>query len=297
MSKQKKKHSRLYNVLSWVFTIIAALVFACAIKAFAFEFVRVDGDSMLDTLHSGELLLVTKFDYGTAWITAPWQSAEEKEAASRLVVGQGSVDRFDIAIVRYPGEGSNDFVKRIVGLPGDTIALHDGVLYVNGEAYAEPYVNDSYRKVNAEWLEELRNLGFEDGMDDGIANFAEVRIPRAGDVMTFEWADDSSNTLVWYIDGKPWPWWGFGCVLHNAAGDELRMTDYGIFLNGDNLDALEQLDRLVGQSFILDEDLYFVLGDHRNDSADSRLVGPIGRSYIVGHAQQVVFPFSDWKGL
>ena len=292
-------HRLLRNLLSWFITIVVAFVVVFVTKAFAFEFVRIDGNSMLDTLQSGELLLVTKLDYGTIWLTTPWQSLYEQESARRLNVGFGDIARGDIVIVRYPGSGTNDFVKRIVGLPGDVIALHDGFVYVNGERLDESYINDAYRAMDAEWLNELRSLGLQDSMSDDVANMCEVRIPRSGDAITFGLVGSSLESISIYVNGDLYPWWDFGSSMHDADGNELRVTSYGVFLNNNEVDIYDaqQSEQLCKQVFYLDEDLYFVMGDHRNDSADSRVVGPVGRSYIVGHAQQVVFPFSEWKGL
>ena len=91
----------------------------------------------------------------------------------------------------------------MVGLPGDTIQLIDGYLYVNDEKYDEPYVMDEYRSGR-------------------LNTFGPYTVP----------------------EGK-----------------------------------------------------YFVMGDHRNNSNDSRSVGAIDRDMIVGHVRQVVFPFSDWRGV
>ena len=299
MSRQKKKHSAVYNVLSWLVTIVVAIVLASTIKAFAFEFVRVDGDSMQDTLQSGDVVLVTKLDYGTIWLTMPWQSAYERELANRFNVGFGDVKQADVVIVRYPGNGTDNFVKRIVGLPGDVIAVRDGFLYVNGVFVNEPYITDAYRMMDAEWLNELRSLGLQEDMPDGVANFDDIRIPCAGDTVTFGLRGESLESVSLYVNGDVWPWWGISSLMHDSDGNELRVTPYGVFWNGEAIDIYEaqQAAQLLGRSFTLDEDLYFVMGDHRNDSMDSRLFGAISRSCIIGHARQVIFPFSAWKTL
>ena len=106
-------------------------------------------------------------------------------------------------ICRYPGRGDTNFVKRVVGLPGDTVELRNGWLYVNGERYEEPYIQDEYRS----------------GL---LNNFGPVTVP---------------------------------------------------------------------------EGRYFVLGDHRNNSNDSRSQGAISRDMIIGHVRSVVFPFGNWRGV
>ena len=58
-----------------------------------------------------------------------------------------------------------------------------------------------------------------------------------------------------------------------------------------------QYPDLIGRELTVDEDYYFVMGDHRDNSNDSRSVGALERSAIIGHARSVVFPFSKWRGV
>ena len=202
--KDKKKEKRTVGqeILSWILTILVAVIAALVIRSVVFEPVRVDGESMDDTLANGEIMFVSKFDYSSTWLCLPWQSSEAKENAPRFTIG-GDPKRFDVVICRYPGRGDTNFVKRVVGLLGDTIELQEGYLYVNGEKFDEPYINDEYRTGR-------------------LNNFGPYTVP----------------------EGK-----------------------------------------------------FFVMGDHRNNSNDSRSVGPIERNMIVGHVRQVVYPFGQWRGI
>lgn len=200
--KKKEKKTVGQEILSWILTILVAVAAALIIRSVIFEPVRVDGISMDDTLANGEIMFVSKYDYSSTWLTLPWQSAEKKEEAPRFTIG-GDPKRFDVVICRYPGRGDTNFVKRVVGLPGDTVELRDGYLYINDERYEEPYINDEY---------------------------------RSGRLNTF--------------------------------GPETVPEGY-----------------------------FFVMGDHRNNSNDSRSVGPIERNMIVGHVRQVVYPFSQWRSV
>ena len=71
--KEKKQKSLLRNIIEWVATILAALLIALVIRSFVFELVRVDGHSMDNTLADGEIMLVTKYDYSTTWLSMPWR--------------------------------------------------------------------------------------------------------------------------------------------------------------------------------------------------------------------------------
>ena len=113
--KRKKPRSGFWD---WVATFAAVGLAAFLITTFLAEPIRVDGRSMRNTLQDGELMLATKLDY--------------------LL---GDPGRFDVVICHYPDEGSTRFVKRIVGIPGDTVAISGGVLYINGEPVREDYID------------------------------------------------------------------------------------------------------------------------------------------------------------
>ena len=200
--KEKKKKSVKREIFEWILTLVVAVLIALPIRAFVFEFVRVNGSSMDNTLANGEIMFVTKYDYASTWLCLPWQDAETKEQAKRITTG-GDPERFDVVICRYPGRGDTNFVKRVVGLPGDIIELRGGYLYVNDKLYEEPYIDDAYRSG---WLN----------------TFGPYTVP----------------------DGE-----------------------------------------------------YFVMGDHRNNSNDSRSQGPITRDMIIGHVRTVLFPFKSIRGI
>ena len=71
--KEKVKKTVGQEILSWVLTLLIAVVAALLIRSFIFEPVRVDGQSMDDTLANGEIMLVTKYDYSTTWLSMPWR--------------------------------------------------------------------------------------------------------------------------------------------------------------------------------------------------------------------------------
>lgn len=115
--KQKKKKTLKQELIEWVCTIAAALLIAFVVRTFICEFVVVDGNSMNHTLLNSEVMLVTKPEYML-----------------------GDPERFDVVVCHYPNRGDTYFVKRVVGLPGDTVAIYDGYLYINGEKQPEEYL-------------------------------------------------------------------------------------------------------------------------------------------------------------
>ena len=111
MKQNMKKKSVGREIVEWILTILVAVVLALGIRTFLFEPVRVDGDSMNDTLMDGEVMLTAKTAYTSVWLTMPWMNDEQKEKSTKFAVG-GDPERFDIVICRYPGRGDMNFVKR-----------------------------------------------------------------------------------------------------------------------------------------------------------------------------------------
>ncbi|WP_419465884.1 signal peptidase I [Bacillus spongiae] len=113
----KKKN----EVWEWTRALLIAAGIAAIIRFFLFSPIVVDGSSMVPTLQSGERMIMNKISY------------HFKEP-----------DRFDIIVFHAPG--NKDYIKRVIGLPGDEIKYQNDVLYINGEAYEEPYL-DEYKAM------------------------------------------------------------------------------------------------------------------------------------------------------
>ena len=104
---EKKQTGWKKELREWIVSLIAALLIVFVVRSFLFTLIRVDGDSMYDTLVNNERLFVTITD-----------------------VKLGGVARGDVVICHYPNRGRTYFVKRVVGLPGDQVERDNGVNYV-----------------------------------------------------------------------------------------------------------------------------------------------------------------------
>lgn len=119
--KEKKTKNETWE---WIKALLIAFGLAAIIRVFLFTPIVVDGVSMMPTLENGDRMIVNKIVYTI-----------------------GEPDRFDIVV--FHAEEQKDYIKRIIGLPGDTVEYQNDVLYINGEPYEEPYL-DQYKEEVAE---------------------------------------------------------------------------------------------------------------------------------------------------
>jgi len=108
-------------------TVLPALLIALLINVFLGQATRVEGQSMEPNLHTDQRLVVEKVSY-------------------RLHGPQ----RFDIIVLKLPQQGDELLIKRVVGLPGETVEIRDGRVYINGEQLAEPFITDNTRPGRSE---------------------------------------------------------------------------------------------------------------------------------------------------
>ena len=106
----------------WVKALLIAFALTFVIRTFFFAPIIVDGPSMLPTLHDRDQMIVNKFKYR---ISEP--------------------DRFDIVV--FHASVQKDFIKRIIGLPGEHVQVKDNVLYINGEEVSEPFLREQKEQI------------------------------------------------------------------------------------------------------------------------------------------------------
>src|SRR5881394_3469080 len=108
--------------------LLIAVIFVNFARIFAFQAFKIPTGSMEDNLKIGDHIIVNKFIYGP--VSPPWQK----------LLPLRDVRRGDIIVFRYPLQPDTDFVKRVIGMPGDVVTVRDKVVSVNGTALVEPYV-------------------------------------------------------------------------------------------------------------------------------------------------------------
>jgi len=137
MSKRTKSEKNRQPKSFWrenIEAILIAVVLALFIRTFVVQAFKIPSGSMLETLQIGDHILVNKFIYGTH---IPFTDLS--------ILPVRKPQRGDIVVFKYPKDESRDFIKRLIGVPGDTIAVRSKVVYVNGKPLPDPYVAPKHR--------------------------------------------------------------------------------------------------------------------------------------------------------
>ncbi|MEN8129306.1 MAG: signal peptidase I [Pseudomonadota bacterium] len=182
------------------------LLVVLVLRSFVAEPFRIPSGSMMPTLLVGDFILVNKFAYG---IRLP--------VLNTKIIDIAGPKRGDVAVFRFPRNPSDDYIKRIVGLPGDRIAYFNKALYVNG------------KKMNQQLMGRYAGVGSGSVMDK--AQLREESLEQ---------------------------------VNHQILVNENRMN--------------------IEFEYVVPQGHYFVLGDNRDNSNDSRYWGAVPEGHLVGKA-------------
>lgn len=229
--KSEKKSGGLGETVS---VIVQALILALVIRTFLFQPFSIPSGSMRPTLLEGDYLFVTKWAYGYSHYSLPFSLPL---FSGRIWAGEPR--RGDVVVFKFPPNPSVDYIKRVVGLPGDRIQMKDGQLFING-----------------------------------------VGVPRVK-------VGQIDNPDITEVD---------------RPVDVYRET----LPNGDSYDTLDLTPNSIGdntQEFHVPPGHYFMMGDNRDNSSDSRFsVGFVPAENLVGRANILFFsiaggasPLEIWK--
>ncbi len=204
-----------------VHTLVYAVVIAIVIRTFLFEPFNIPSGSMIPTLLVGDYLFVSKYSYGYSKHSFPFSMGPFD---GRII--ESLPERGDVIVFKLPSDQKTDYIKRVIGLPGETIRMQDGRLFINGELVERERVGEyEYRDTYGSVLRPTRYL---------------EKLP----------------------DGK----------------------EHYILEEGDN----RRLDNTP--EFTVPEGHYFMMGDNRDNSVDSRAnVGFVPAENLVGRAEFLFF--------
>jgi signal peptidase I len=220
--KAEKQQNALWENVK---VIVQALVLAMVIRTVLFQPFTIPSGSMMPTLLVGDYIFVNKFAYGYSKYSLPFSP---DIFSGRIFASEPK--RGDIVVFRFPPNPDVDYIKRLVGLPGDHIQVKDDILYINGKPVPRT--------------------------PDGAFN-SDYKLDPGQDVPIF------------------------------------RET----FDNGKNFDTLDESPNSRGdntQEFIVPEGHYFMMGDNRDNSLDSRFdVGYVPAENLVGRASIIFFSLGN----
>jgi signal peptidase I len=223
-----KKPGVLAETVELLKTVIAALAIALVLRVLLFQPFTIPSASMEPNLYQGDYIVVSKYAYGWSRHSIPFSP----DLFKGRIFGHGPA-RGDIVVFKLPRDGRTDYIKRVIGLPGDRVQVRGGVVYING---------DRIPRVQTASVKEDSGFGF------------------ARDVMRF------TETL--------------------PEGRRIHVNDYGPGARLDDTDV-----------FIVPEGHYFMMGDNRDNSLDSRLpeeegVGFVPAENLVGRAEFILLAWN-----
>ncbi len=213
-------------------TFFFAIVVAILLRSLAYEPFTIPSGSMKPNLLVGDFLFVSKFSYGYSRYSFPY--GRYFPIKGRLF--SSNPKRGDVAVFKFPGDNKTDYIKRIIGLPGDNIKIKDGIVFVNNE----PLVKTKIGK-------------FSDMHRDGYVE----------DYYLYEEINKQGKIYK---------------VLDDIAFDGVVGISY---------DGSKPFDVNNTQNYTVPKNKYFVMGDNREHSSDSRILNQVGyvpKENLVGKA-------------
>jgi signal peptidase I len=166
MSEKKKKRSLIRE---YVEAIGTAFILALIVMTFVVQAFKIPSGSMIPTLSVGDHIFVLKFMYG---VKIPFSDT--------ILFHTWAPKRGDVVVFKYPREEKTDFIKRLIGEPGDTIEVKNKQLYINGEPVKEPYIIHTDSNIIPE-----------------RDNFGPVTVPEGKYFMMGDNRDQSLDSRFW----------------------------------------------------------------------------------------------------
>lgn len=182
-------------VIEFSKSFFPVLLLVLVIRSFIAEPFRIPSGSMIPTLLVGDFLVVSKYSYG---IRLP--------VINKKIIAVGEPERGDVVVFRYPEDPTIDYIKRIVGLPGDVVQYIDNSLYINGENIKQSFLKESVYKdvggnINNAIVMQEDLFGFKHEMQEhkgrrGIGNVS-VKVPEGHYFALGDNRDRSKDSRFW----------------------------------------------------------------------------------------------------
>lgn len=222
------------------------------LRSFVAEPFQIPSSSMRPGLIKGDFILVDKFSYG---LRLP--------VLNNVIIPTGTVGRGDVVVFAYPVQPEMNYIKRIVGVPGDIVEYRNKVLTVNGQAVADTAAG---------------SYSYTDDTDTSITHSLDVYSTQLGN-KTFNVLKEEGQPAV--------------SLPALAQYTEVVMPEHGYSVEQSGLANCQYAEDGSGFICKVPEGRYFAMGDNRDNSADSRYWGFIDDKLVVGKAFLVVLNFRE----
>jgi signal peptidase I len=198
-------------IRDYIETILICVMFVIFSRAFVFQQSKIPSGSMMDTLLIGDYIMVNRFVY------APNSFDWEKS-----ILPLRTIERGDVIVFKKPDTPEVDFIKRVIGLPGDIVELRGGRLFVNGTQIEEEYVTDEYRRRDLKKsfgpIEVLPDRYFVlgDHRDSSADSRFWGQVPRGlvkGRALLIWWSYEEQESKIYMSLSERLTSWG-GKILH-----------------------------------------------------------------------------------
>jgi signal peptidase I len=248
-------------------SLVVALLIALLIRTFFVEAFRIPTGSMKNTLLVGDYLFVNKVAF---FFRSPKYLPLSTKEIPYFSIKTGNIDRGDIIVFEYPGDKDHvipqekkiNYIKRCIGLPGDSIQIINKQVYVNGQRMHNP---DSMILKNRPLpKDEASRELFPGGTNWNTDWYGPIRIPKKGDVIQIT----PQNIGQWE-------------VFIAREGHKPQIGDGGAIT----------IDGKPVTSYTVERDYLWMMGDNRDDSADSRYWGFMPVENVIGSA---MFIYWSW---
>lgn len=329
-SKGKDGKPKKSALREWLDALVFAVIVMLIVRTFIFDLFRIPTPSMEENLLVGDYLFVSKLNYGTrtpSTIGVPFTQIYVPgiRIPSTRLPGFSEIERGDAIVFNYPPEfkpvdKKTHYIKRAMGLPGETIEVRDKVVYINGEAF--PLQDGMQQKWNVVKADarmvlprsQLQELGIKDDEIEPTPDPTIIRIhatteaanalatwPSVAEVQPAIAPENAGYSAVMFPAGRGYTPDNYGPLTIPKAGEAVTLTEenwpvYGPFIERYESQAVRkigdgvfEIDGQQTNTYTFEQDYYFAMGDNRDNSEDSRFWGFVPMSHIVGKAILVYF--------